>query len=396
METTIPTNTEKTANENSKEVTNENLKENSDHKYNSNKDHLKNCASCQAEKKRINDLYYANNKDRILNERKLKQIEKLNHAIKDPDTLRTLTKKDLDESLCIPIERIDPNSLVFKSEEKYIFPKGSEKLIDKYANKKRSRGLILIGHAGSGKTQLARSYAHKKKIPYVFTSLNNSITPIDLLGSFTLKNNSSVFVLGNITKAIEVANNHSSKMCMLILDEINTMNSEVQKTLNENLNFRSGINIPLINKTYRLNDDSKIIVIATMNYGSYSGTYPLNLELNSRFDHKTIKGISDKEIKDQLLLENIDEQTIESLLITYKESIKAFEENKLSQPLDHRGLLKFAEDYNINKNEYKLTHEESLKESLELCLAGRYIDNKEELNFITQIIESNFKIEVDP
>jgi len=350
------------------------------------------------QKKKINDDYYNNNRDRILNERKLKReakLNKLNESINSKDR-SILSTKEIIEAQTIPIDPIDPNQYIFKQTEKYIFPKDSENLLEKYTNKKRSRALVLIGHAGTGKSQMARSYSIKKKIPLVFASLNNDIRSTDLLGSFTLKNNNSVFVLGEISKAIQIANTHSSKTCVLVLDELNTMSNEVQKILNENLNFRAGINIPLINKTYRLNEDSKILVIATMNYSSYQGTYQLNLELKSKLDFKTVKGLPDKVVKEILQAENIDEQTIDSLILFEKEILKAFEENKLSQPIDLRGLLKFAEDYNVNKNEYKKDHNESLIEALELTLAGRYSDNKEELNFVSELIESNFNVTIDP
>src|SRR3990172_352731 len=265
------TNENKTANENSKE-------ENTDLNENTKR------VLTKEEKKKINDNYYANNKDRLLQkakEKRLAKLNKLNQAINNKDQ-SDLSNKEKSEAQNIPIEHIDPNEFIFKSSEAYFFPKGYEDLLGKYTNKKRSRCLTLIGHSGTGKTQLARAYATKNKLPLVFASLNNDIRSTDLLGSFTLQNNNSVFVLGQISKAIQIANTHSSKTCVLILDELNTMSNEVQKILNENLNFREGINIPLINKTFRLNEDSKILVVSTMNYSTYSGTYQLNLELKSK------------------------------------------------------------------------------------------------------------------
>jgi len=384
-----PTN-ENSSNENS-------VSENSDHKYNPSKDHLEICEPCRIEKKRKNDLYYANNKDKVLAKRKAEReqkLSKLNKAINDPNKT-TLTKDDLHLANTIPIQEIDPQNYMLKQTTKFIFPKGSENLLKKYSMKKVSKGLILFGHAGNGKTELPKQWSIKNKVPNVFLSCHNDIRSTDLLGSFSLKEGSSVFVLGKIIEAIEIANKHSSKQCVLVLDEINTMDNNVQKILNTNLDFRSGINIPLVNKQYRLNDESKIIVVATMNPSSYSGTYPLNLELNSRFDFKEIKTMPDKLIKDLLKSKNIDEKTIESLLITQKELLKAFEADKIQQPIDPRGLLKFAEDYNLNKTEFKMDHSEALQEALELTLVGRYLDNKEDLKFVNEIIESNFSFE-DP
>lgn len=381
-------------NENS---SNENSVSKNDHKYNSDKDHLVICEPCRIEKKRKNDLYYANNQDKILAKRKAEReakINKLNKAINDPNKT-TLTKTDLDLANTIPVQEIDPQNYLLKQTTKFIFPKGSERLLKKYSMKAISKGLILFGHAGNGKTELPKQWSIKNKTPCVFMSCHNDIRSTDLLGSFSLKEGSSVFVLGKIIEAIEIANKHNSKQCVLVLDEINTMDNNVQKILNTNLDFRSGINIPLVNRQYRLNNDSKIIVVATMNPSSYSGTYPLNLELNSRFDFKEIKTMPDKLIKDLLKSKNIDDKTIDSLLITQKELLKAFEADKIQQPIDPRGLLKFAEDYNLNKTEFKMDHSEALQEALELTLVGRYLDNKEDLKFVNEIIESNFSFE-DP
>ncbi len=384
-----PTN-ENSITENSSNVNSE------DHKYDSSKSHLEICEICRQTKKQINDDYYKNNTSKILAKRKTDRLSKLNNSlneINDPNqntksVLLSSNEKQLAET--IPIQQIDPSNYMLKSTTKYIFPKGLEKTLKKYSMKIVSKGLIFIGHAGNGKSELPKQFSIKNKCPCVFTSLHNDIRSTDLLGSFSLKNGSSVFVLGKIIEAIEIANRHPSKTCVLVLDEINTMDNNVQKILNTNLDFRSGINIPLVNKQYRLNEDSKIIVVGTMNYSSYAGTYPLNLELKSRFDFKKMNNLPDELMKKLLRSQKIDDKTIESLLITEKEILKAFEAEKLDQPIDSRGLLKFSEDYNLNVNEFNMSHVEALREAIDLTLVGRYLDNKEDHKFVSEIIESNF------
>jgi len=383
---------ENTSNENSAQNKNE------DHKYDSSKSHLEICEICRQTKKQINDDYYKNNTSKILAKRKEDRLSKLNKSlneINDPSKTEKIVLSNDEKDLAsqIPIQEIDPRNYMLKQTMKYIFPKGLERLIKKYSMKKTSKGLIFFGHAGNGKTEAGKQYSIKNKNPCVFMSLHNDIRSTDLLGSFSLKQGSSVFVLGKLIEAIQIANTHPTKTCVLILDELNTMDNSVQKILNTNLDFRSGINIPLVNKQYRLNEDSNIIVLGTMNPSSYSGTYPLNLELNSRFDFKEIKVMPDKLIRDLLKAQNIDSKTIESLLITQKEILKAFEAGKLDQPIDPRGLIKFAEDYNLNVNEFNMDRIEAIKEALELTLVGRFLDNKEDLKFVNEIIESNFSFE---
>lgn len=347
------------------------------------------------EKAKINKAYYEANKDRILSERKAKRKainEKLNQAL-DNKSKYANVNLDLDQ---IPISKIDPNQYVYPQVEKYIKRNGEFDLLDKYTKKTASKGLILVGHAGTGKTFLAKTYAIENNFPIVFCTLNSEIRYTDLLGSFTLKGNDSIFSLGYIPTAIELANKHPSKTCVLVLDEINLMPPEVQSILNETLSFKQGVTIPLINKTYRLNKDSKILVIATMNYSNYQGTYPLNFPIKSRFDFKTVKNMKDKQITQLLKQFKLKAPMIQGLIALQKELMTAFEEDKLSQPTDTRELVKFAEDYNLNLAN-GLDEKTAMKEALELTIVGKYIEDKDQFTFVRHQIESYFdNMKVDP
>ncbi len=405
-ETTIPT--DNATNENSiseNNSSNENsVSEN--HKYNPSKDHLVNCESCRILKKKINDDYYANNTDKILSKRKedrISKMNKLNNVVNNDDQnnsekLDSLNQEEKEYVNSIPIGKVNyKNYMVNKKripkdkDHKYVFPKGLERIFKKYSRKVMSRGLILIGHAGGGKTESIIAHAEKMNYPILETSLHDEIRSTDLLGSFTLN---KTFELGNFPKAIEIANDPENKShtCVLLLDEVNTQNNHVQKLSNNNLDFIRGITIPLIEKRFQLKENCHVIVLGTMNYSSYSGTYQLNLEYNSRFDFKFHSGMADPLIRKLLRAKKIDDQTIESLIITNKELLKAFEEEKIFQPIDPRGLLKFAEDYLLNIED-GLTKSEATKEAIELTLVGRYLDNKDDLKFVSEIIESNFSSE---
>lgn len=372
--------------------TNENQ---STHKYNSDKEHLKICTSCYTQKQKINKDYYDNNTDSIKNKRKAIR-DRLNNVLdsvdKDPSQIETITEEEksfIEEVKSIPIGKINPDNYMIKYQShKFQFPKGLERIFSKYSRKEISRGLILIGHAGNGKTESVIAYAFKNNIPLLNTAMHDEMRSTDLLGSFTLN---KTFELGNFPKAIEIANHPDNKshMCILLMDECNCQSNTVQKLSNSNLNFRQGITIPLIDKRFVLNDGCKILVIGTMNYSSYAGTYQLNLEYNSRFGFYKYPTMPDQMITSILKQKNINQQTIESLLITNKEILKAFEEEKISQPIDPRGLLKFAEDYNENIKD-GLKNSEAISEAIELELVGRYLDNKEDLKFVSELIETNF------
>jgi len=381
---------ENSSNENS--ISENSVSEN--HKYDPSKNHLAKCDQCKTEKKRLNDLYYKNNQPKILEKRKQDRVSrmKLNNVVNDPKKIESMTQEDQEYLSEIPIGKVNfRNHILPKADHKYIFPKGIERIFSKYARKTMSRGLILIGHAGNGKTEAIEAYARKNNYPILETSLHDEIRSTDLLGSFTLN---KTFELGNYPKAIEIANDPENKThtCVLLLDEVNTQGNHIQKLSNNNLDFIKGITIPLIEKRFQLKENCKVIILGTMNYGSYAGTYQLNLEYNSRFDFKKLDGMPDPLIRRLLKAKNIDDKTIESLILTNKELLKAFEEEKIFQPIDPRGLLKFAEDFHLNIED-GLTKEEATKEAIELTLLGRYLDNKEDHKFVSEIIESNFSYE---
>lgn len=402
-ETTIPTDNATNKNSISENNSSNENSVSENHKYNPSKDHLENCEQCRIEKKKINDEYYSNNTEKILAKRKLDRetkMNKLNNVVnndklKDNEKLDSLDQEEKDYVNSIPIGKVDYRNYMVKpkripkdKDHKYVFPKGLERIFKKYSRKTMSRGLILIGHAGGGKTESIIAHAEKMNYPILETSLHDEIRSTDLIGSFTLN---KTFELGNFPKAIEIANDPENKShtCVLLLDEVNTQNNHVQKLSNNNLDFNRGIQIPLIEKRFQLKENCHVIVLGTMNYSSYSGTYQLNLEYNSRFDFKFHAGMADPLIRKLLRAKKIDDQTIESLIITNKELLKAFEEEKIFQPIDPRGLLKFAEDYLLNIED-GLTKSEATKEAIELTLVGRYLDNRDDLKFVSEIIESNF------
>ena len=92
-------------------------------------------------------------------------------------------------------------------------------------------------------------------------------------------NLNGLFQPGVLVQAVEIANEKG--VCMLHLDELNALEPELQKLLNPLLDDRR--HITANGKQFRLNNDAKLIVIATMNPSTYAGTSPLNEDLRSRF-----------------------------------------------------------------------------------------------------------------
>ncbi len=144
-----------------------------------------------------------------------------------------------------------------------------------------SSNLLLKGPKGDGKSLSIYSYAEARKIPIVVQECSENTKETHLLGSQTLLGDRTVFVLGAIPTAIDVANEYGT--CILLFEEINALTPQVQKSLNAIGDFRRSCSMSILKKTYRL-DQGKLWVVGTMNPSVYGGTYELNEDLKSRFE----------------------------------------------------------------------------------------------------------------
>ena len=137
--------------------------------------------------------------------------------------------------------------------------------------------ILIEADKGVGKTTLAYEVANILNCHIVGYSCSSGTREGDLRGR--VMNLNGLFQPGVLVQAIEIANKKG--VCMLHLDELNALEPELQKLLNPLLDDRR--HITANGKQFKLNDDAKLIVIATMNPSTYAGTIPLNEDLRSRF-----------------------------------------------------------------------------------------------------------------
>ena len=138
---------------------------------------------------------------------------------------------------------------------------------------------LIEGDKGIGKTLLVNTVCCKENIANVSYSCSSGTTMGDILGREHLLGNDSVFELGLLPTAIEVANHFGKGI--LYLDELNALEPEIQKMLNPVIDARRSITVN--GHIYRLNEGVKFSIVATMNPSTYAGTSPLNEDLRSRF-----------------------------------------------------------------------------------------------------------------
>lgn len=131
---------------------------------------------------------------------------------------------------------------------------------------------LLIGETGTGKTSIVRHLAHLRKQPYVRVNMTGFTTPDDLIGSKSIKGNSTYFEYGIITDAMR-------RGAILVLDEINATTPDCLFILHGLLDEDRRITLPN-GETISPHPDFR--VFATCN-PDYEGTRSMNKAFLDRF-----------------------------------------------------------------------------------------------------------------
>ena len=160
------------------------------------------------------------------------------------------------------------------------FQQENEKTIF-YALMDMGRHVVLVGQAGTGKTELGLLYAHDRQTAIYKYSCSADARKTDLIGSKTITEEEKVkIVCGMITKTVLTANKTGKGI--LMLDEGNALIPKVQ-ILIQGLTDSTGF-IDLPEGKLKINKGVKFNVIITMNDGvGFGGTNPLNKPIRNRF-----------------------------------------------------------------------------------------------------------------
>jgi hypothetical protein len=156
------------------------------------------------------------------------------------------------------------------------------RLHDFYEKVAFTNNLLLKGPKGDGKSLSIFTYAAKKGIPLVVQECSEGTKESHLFGSQTLLGDRTIFVLGSIPTAIDIANEVGE--CILLFEELSALTPQVQKMLNAIGDFRKACSLPSIKRTFHLEKGKKLWPVGTLNPSVYGGTYDLNEDLKSRYD----------------------------------------------------------------------------------------------------------------
>ncbi len=241
--------------------------------------------------------------------------------------------------------------------------------------------LILTGPKGCGKSLSITGYAAQHQIPLITFSCSEDVRTSDLVGIYTLRGDSTIFALGPVTTAIDVAN--ETGHAILALEEINSLSPQSQKVLNPLTDFHRSVFVHIAGRSFKLKKGAKLWITATMNPSAYGGVYVLNEDLKSRFDFLRLgypTSIQELRILQAQVpeLKKTKYPWVASLLRVAQET----RQGECDYELSTRDLVQSA------RNILKLGKPMGLR-----ILASKF-EEGDEANYITTRIQSHFRVDV--
>ena len=271
--------------------------------------------------------------------------------------------------------KVDEKARYLKNIPPYITNNGELKSLE--IAKITGRPIILVGPTGVSKTHMLQFYAQEHEIPYVSIDCSNMTDSSDLIGKFVMHNNNTVFSLGVIPTAIDIANKMGK--CMLVFEEINALNPEAQKSINSIRDFRKDANVQALDEVYKLNEGAQLLICGTMNYGNgYGGVNELNTDFKSGFMFEQ-RGYPEQDIEKRVLetFTKLDKDLINHSINL---AVMTRNDNDLEQKISPKHLVKFGQAYDTALEVFGQTEiepfeqNEALKQALRLTIVNEYFE----------------------
>ena len=294
---------------------------------------------------------------------------------KKPDTVSTHT---------LDYIQVNPDDYFLSDVPPYVETRNEYTVYDGMLNSKKP--LLLRGPKGIGKTLSVSSWVSSRpKIPFIQYDCSEGTKESNLIGrSIIQKDQSTPFKLGIIPTAIELANKcHATVLC---LEEVGSLPPAMQKLLNPLLDWRCGLYVEPLNKTFRLDKYSSLIVFATTNPSSTGGVFELNHDLKSRF---AIWNWDYPSMQDEAKLVNsygIPDEFVDGILRLASETRALEKKGNLDYGISTRDI---SDAFDLYRTYDKISGINTVQLVLELKILGNY-DSEDHLNTVKSRIESIF------
>lgn len=238
------------------------------------------------------------------------------------------------------IRRIDSKYLVPRAQDNY----EDVGLVPLLKKLEWGPNIILKGPKGAGKTLAIEQWAAERGVPLLRQDCTQDTSVRDMLGSYSIEGDTVFFALGTLTAAIETANEDGG--CVVVLEEINTLEPGIQKVLNPIADYRQEISMPKLGRVFRVKDGCKIWFVGTMN-PNYGGTYNLNEDLRSRWEFIEVGYMSTAQERKVLLgifptSPSADERNMVAKILNLSKETRG--NNEMGYALSTRDLVAFVEN----------------------------------------------------
>jgi len=265
------------------------------------------------------------------------QQQRMDMLVQAQETKQVILKKT------IPVLEINYDMYLPISFGKYIELDGELDTLQKAIN--LGLPFLIEGEKGIGKTLAVNAACCKDNIPMVAYSCSSGTTMGDILGKEHLIGDESVFELGLLPTAIEVANHFGKGI--LYLDELSALEPEIQKMLNQVIDARRYITVN--GHTHRLKKDTIFNIVGTMNPSNYGGTSPLNEDLRSRFIGEIWKYPSAIQLNNIIEWKGIPMKVQKGILQLAMDTLGMKQKGELQYVLSTRDIDLFVKAYNAFK-----------------------------------------------
>jgi len=232
--------------------------------------------------------------------------------------------------------------------------------------------LLFVGPKGTGKTLAFAYFAYITHTPIIQFDCSEGTKRLDLIGRFILQGDEVKYVLGALPTAIEIANQVGR--AILVLEELNALTPQMQKVLNQILDWRKHVYVPELGLTYRLKPDAKLLIGATMNPSTYGGVFELNEDLRSRFSEYYL-GYPNEKKEDEIvtkLINGISPELRKMMITLAIETRQGVNKGELSYALSTRDIVNFFKVYRSYCS--VLSTDDALKAALTVTVVNRYDD----------------------
>lgn len=299
-------------------------------------------------------------------------------------------KGEIDVVYCkkkVPLMPINVNLYKPKTFGTYI-PIGEEKTMLKAAI---TRGMpyLIEGDKGLGKTMAVYEVCAENGMHIVPYSCSSGTTLGDILGREHLLGDDSVFELGILPKAIEIAN--KTGKAILYLDEINALEPEIQKQLNPVIDDRRSIIVA--DKMFEVKEGVIFGIVATCNPSSYGGTNPLNEDLRSRFIGEMWEYPSGTQLSKVIDWTGIPVKTVQQPLLQLAvDTLALKKQGKAEYVISIRDIALFVKAYRMWKETFN-DDEKALIKAIQTAILIKFADS-EERDTIRQRAEESFGVKV--